>query len=51
MAALQRAARGDDAHAIEQATEALAAGTEAFAAARMDNGIRQALAGRRIDDV
>jgi molecular chaperone HscA len=51
MEALQQAARSDDAHAIEQATEALAAGTEAFAAARMDNGIRQALAGRRIDDV
>jgi molecular chaperone HscA len=51
MASLQQAAAGSDAHAIEQATEALAAGTEAFAAARMDNGIRQALAGRRIDDV
>jgi molecular chaperone HscA len=51
MASLQQAAAGGDAHAIEQATEALAAGTEAFAAARMDQGIRQALAGRRIDDI
>jgi molecular chaperone HscA len=51
MESLRRAAGGSDAHAIKQATEALAAGTEAFAAARMDNGIRQALAGRRIDDV
>jgi molecular chaperone HscA len=51
MAALQQAAAGTDAHAIEEATEALAAGTEAFAAARMDHGIRQALSGRRIDDI
>ena len=51
MAALQFTAAGDDAHAIEQAVEALADGTEAFAAARMDNGIRQALAGRRIEDL
>jgi molecular chaperone HscA len=51
VASLQQAAAGSDAHAIEEATEALAAGTEAFAAARMDQGIRQALAGRRIDDV
>jgi molecular chaperone HscA len=51
MATLQQAAAGADAHGIEQATEALAAGTEAFAAARMDHGIRQALAGRRIDEV
>jgi molecular chaperone HscA len=51
MAGVQSAAGGTDAHAIERATEALAAGTEAFAAARMDHGIRQALAGRRIDEV
>jgi molecular chaperone HscA len=31
--------------------KALATGTEAFAAARMNQGIRQALAGRRIEDV
>jgi molecular chaperone HscA len=48
---LRRVAAGTDAHAIEQAVEALAAGTESFAAARMDHGIRQALAGRRIEDV
>jgi molecular chaperone HscA len=40
-----------DAHAIEAAVEALATGTEAFAAARMNQGIRQALAGRRLDDI
>jgi molecular chaperone HscA len=29
----------------------LAQGTEAFAAARMNRGIREALAGRRVDEV
>jgi molecular chaperone HscA len=33
---------------IEAATEALAKGTEAFAAARMNDGIRKALAGKHI---
>jgi molecular chaperone HscA len=51
VAAAQRAAGGDDAPAIERATEALADGTEAFAAARMNRGIRDALAGRSIDEV
>jgi molecular chaperone HscA len=51
VAAAQRAAGGDDATAIERATEALADGTEAFAAARMNRGIRDALAGRSIDEV
>ena len=45
------AAQGTDAGAIEAAVEALAQGTEAFAAARMNQGIRQALAGRRVEDV
>jgi molecular chaperone HscA len=40
-----------DAAAIEAATKALAAGTEHFAALRMNRGIRQALAGRRLEDV
>ncbi len=44
-------ARTGDATAIEAALKALAEGTEAFAAARMNQGIRQALAGRRIEDV
>ena len=47
----QEAAQGKDARAMEAATEALAEGTEAFAAARMNQGIRQALAGRRLEDV
>jgi molecular chaperone HscA len=37
--------------AIDAALEALAQGTEAFAAERMNRGIRRALAGRRVEDV
>ena len=33
------------------ATKALADGTEAFAAQRMNRGIQQALAGRRVQDI
>jgi molecular chaperone HscA len=51
VAAAEQAAQGDDAAAIEQATEALTQGTEAFAAARMNQGIRQALAGRSVEDL
>ena len=40
-----------NADAIDAAVEALAKGTEAFAAARMNRGIRQALTGRSIDQV
>ena len=43
------AATSGDAKTIEDATTALAKGTEAFAAARMNQGIRQALAGRALD--
>ena len=45
------AAESDDHHAINAAVESLAHGTEAFAAARMNRGIRQALAGRRVEEV
>jgi len=45
------AAQGADAGAVEAAVKTLAEGTEAFAALRMNQGIRQALAGRRIEDV
>ena len=51
---LQRAAtagQSDNADAIEAAVEALSESTEAFAGARMNQGIRQALAGRRLEDV
>ena len=37
--------------AIEAAVEALADGTEGFAAARMNRGIRDALAGRNVNDL
>jgi molecular chaperone HscA len=47
----RQAAQGDSAVAIEAATETLSAATEAFAAARMNRGIRQALTGRRLDDI
>ena len=42
---------GNDHHAIDAAVEALAKATEAFAAERMNRSIRQALAGRRIEEV
>jgi molecular chaperone HscA len=37
--------------AIERAVEALATGTEGFAAARMNRGIRAALAGRNVNEI
>ncbi|MBB1162369.1 Fe-S protein assembly chaperone HscA [Aquariibacter albus] len=40
-----------DAAAIDAAVKALADATEDFAARRMNRGIRQALAGRRVDEV
>jgi molecular chaperone HscA len=49
--ATQQQAAGTDATAIDNAVKALAAGTEAFAALRMNQGIRQALAGRRLEEV
>jgi molecular chaperone HscA len=39
-----------DAPALEAATQALAKGTEAFAAQRMNRGIRKALAGQNVED-
>ncbi len=49
--ATEHTARSGDTAAIETAIKTLADGTEAFAAARMNQGIRQALAGRRLEDV
>ena len=40
-----------DAAAIEAATQALAKGTEAFAAQRMNRGIAQALAGKNVESL
>jgi molecular chaperone HscA len=47
----EEAMRGDDHLAVNAAVEALARGTEAFAAERMNRGIRQALSGRRVDEL
>src|ERR1700712_2197287 len=45
------AASSEDAAAIEAATKALAEGTEAFAADRMNHSIQQALAGRNVETI
>jgi molecular chaperone HscA len=44
-------ASGDSVEKIEDATKALATGTDEFAARRMNKSIRRALAGRKLDDV
>ncbi len=49
--ALEALAVGEDAAAINEGVERLAKGTEAFAAARMNRGIQQALAGRSIEQM
>jgi molecular chaperone HscA len=55
MASVEDAIRGDSVHGdaatIEAATKALANGTEAFAAERMNRGIQKALAGKNIESV
>ncbi len=43
------AAASQDAKTIEEATDALAKGTEAFAAERMNHGIQKALAGKNVE--
>ena len=48
MVAVRHARDCDDAAVIEAATDALAKGTEAFAALRMNRGIQQALAGKNV---
>ena len=51
LSALESLAAGADAHAIEAGVDAVATATEAFAAARMNQGIRQALAGKTLDQI
>jgi len=51
MAALQAAVSSEDAAVVEAATDALAKGTEGFAAQRMNRGIQQALAGKKLEEV
>ena len=49
--ALAATAQGEDANAMDAAVEALAEGTENFAAERMNRGIQQALTGRSVDQI
>jgi molecular chaperone HscA len=49
--ALEQRAAGPDADAIDAAVDALAKGSEAFAALRMNRSIRDALTGRRVDEL
>jgi molecular chaperone HscA len=51
MRSLKLASGGDDSALIATAVDALSRSTDAFAARRMDRAVRQALAGRRLDDI
>jgi molecular chaperone HscA len=51
MASALQAKKLEDAAAVEAATEALAKGTEAFAAQRMNRGIQNALSGQHIESI
>jgi len=51
MQALRAATPSTDAAVVEAATKALADGTEAFAALRMNQGIARALSGRQIESL
>ncbi|MNK12708.1 Chaperone protein HscA [compost metagenome] len=51
LAAVQQSSKGDDHHAIKAAVEALAQGTEEFAARRMDRSVRTALSGKKLDEI
>ncbi|MEJ8838423.1 Fe-S protein assembly chaperone HscA [Ramlibacter sp. AN1133] len=52
MASLRATAEAsNDAGVVEAAVQALAKGTEAFAAERMNEGIRKALAGRKLESI
>jgi molecular chaperone HscA len=49
--AVRKVMSSDEHAAIKDAVDALARGTDDFAAARMDASIRRALAGKRIDEI
>jgi molecular chaperone HscA len=51
MSELRSTAQRDDAAAVDAAVQALAKGTEAFAAQRMNEGIRRALAGKNLESL
>ena len=48
---VRQAAQGQDHHAIKAAVDALAKGTEDFAARRMDRSVRAALTGKKLDEL
>ena len=48
---LQSVLLGDDRRVIDSALDALSKGTAEFAARRMNQGVRRALAGRKVDEV
>ena len=48
---VRQAAQGQDHHAIKAAVDALAKGTEDFAARRMDRSVRVALTGKKLDEL
>ncbi len=49
--AVRAQAQGEDHLAIKAAVDALAHGTEEFAARRMDRSVHAALAGKRLDEI
>ena len=51
MVSVEDARQNGDAATIEAATKALANGTEAFAAERMNRGIQKALSGKNIEAI
>jgi molecular chaperone HscA len=51
MQKVQESLQGEDHAAIKAAVEALAKGTEEFAARRMDRSVRAALAGKKLDQL
>jgi molecular chaperone HscA len=51
LVSVRATAQGSDHDAIKEAVEALARGTEEFAARRMDRSVRAALAGRKLDEI
>ena len=48
---LESVRSGEDHHAIDAAVESLAGSTEAFAAERMNRSLRDALTGKRVEEV
>ncbi len=51
MGEVRRLTQGVDQHALKNAITALAEGTEEFAARRMDQSVRTALTGKKLNDI